>query len=179
MKKRIHATRRISRSPECGRHLVAARDLAASELILRDAPAMVGPSRQQEHVVCVECFRWGEEGSKRDSSNGARGCGRFPSVLPRPYESFLQASERRSSMRGLQLSPLRRRRRRIRPKRSKMLRNFLFLAPPTRVRAPQGYFALRSPAESNITKPRTSIISKPSIALACWNVPSFVRPERP
>ena len=61
MKKRIHATRRISRSPECGRHLVAARDLAASELILRDAPAVVGPSRQQEHVVCVECFRWGEE----------------------------------------------------------------------------------------------------------------------
>ena len=53
---------RISRSPECGRHLVAARDLAASELILRDAPTVVGPSRQQEHLVCVECFRWGERG---------------------------------------------------------------------------------------------------------------------
>ena len=48
--------RRISQSRESGRHLVASRDLAATELILRDAPTVVGPSRQQEHLVCVECF---------------------------------------------------------------------------------------------------------------------------
>ena len=47
---------RVSRRGASGRHLVATRDLRAAELIMRDAPTVVGPSRQQEHVVCVECF---------------------------------------------------------------------------------------------------------------------------
>lgn len=42
---------------ELGRYLVAKRDIGPLELIFREPPVIVGPSRQQAFVTCVECFR--------------------------------------------------------------------------------------------------------------------------
>lgn len=39
-----------------GRYAIATREIDATELIMRDEPLVVGPSRQQK-IVCVECLR--------------------------------------------------------------------------------------------------------------------------
>ncbi len=46
---------RIRISEDKGRYAEATRDIKPTELIVRDKPLVVGPSRQQQ-VVCVECL---------------------------------------------------------------------------------------------------------------------------
>ena len=47
---------RIRVSATKGRYAEAVRDISPTELILKDEPLVIGPSRQQQ-IVCVECLK--------------------------------------------------------------------------------------------------------------------------
>ena len=54
----------IHESEEKGRHVVAVRDIAASELILVDVPLLLSP-HTKSRAQCLECARWVEGGVSR------------------------------------------------------------------------------------------------------------------
>jgi len=47
---------KISKHPEIGRYMVATRDMAPGELILSDAPILIGP-KQITEPICLACYR--------------------------------------------------------------------------------------------------------------------------
>lgn len=47
---------KLSKQPELGRFMMATRDIAAGELLLSDAPLLIGP-KQITEPVCLACYR--------------------------------------------------------------------------------------------------------------------------
>ncbi|KAG0724321.1 SET domain-containing protein SmydA-8, isoform A [Chionoecetes opilio] len=61
---------RVSSSPDLGRFMVATKDIAGGELLMEDAPLMMGPKMMTE-PVCLGCYR------PVDGDYNCKGCG-FP-----------------------------------------------------------------------------------------------------